>query len=132
MTSLPFPRGITWLCGRRQVSWLPACLSPRLPEGSQWPAAAGLSGHSGGSAPDLHRLPLRHRPFNAEEHIPAQGRPASEPFPRLTRTSGYEPKRIGSTQERLVEFDLDRYLRASKRLDLSELDWHDIPNHPLS
>jgi hypothetical protein len=35
-------------------------------------------------------------------------------------------------KKRLVEFDLDRYLRASKRLDLSELDWNDIPNHPLS
>jgi hypothetical protein len=32
----------------------------------------------------------------------------------------------------VIDFDLDRYLRASKKLDLSELDWEDIPNHPLS
>ena len=31
-----------------------------------------------------------------------------------------------------IEFDLDRYLRASKKLDLSELDWDDIPNHHLA
>jgi rubrerythrin len=32
----------------------------------------------------------------------------------------------------MVEFDLDRYLRNSKKVDLSELDWDDIPNHELS
>jgi hypothetical protein len=32
----------------------------------------------------------------------------------------------------VVYFDLDRYLRNSKKLDLSGLDWDDIPNHPLS
>ncbi len=31
-----------------------------------------------------------------------------------------------------IEFDIDRYMRASKRLDLSEVDWEDIPNHCLS
>jgi hypothetical protein len=31
-----------------------------------------------------------------------------------------------------IDFDIDRYMRASKRLDLSGLDWDDIPNHPLS
>ena len=31
-----------------------------------------------------------------------------------------------------IDFDIDRYLRNSKRLDLSDLDWDDIPNHPLS
>ncbi|MEA2397952.1 MAG: hypothetical protein QOK25_1508 [Thermoleophilaceae bacterium] len=35
-------------------------------------------------------------------------------------------------EKRVIEFDLDRYLRASKKLDLSELPWEDIPNHPLS
>jgi hypothetical protein len=35
-------------------------------------------------------------------------------------------------QKHVIEFDLDRYLRASKKLDLSQLDWDDIPNHPLS
>jgi hypothetical protein len=35
-------------------------------------------------------------------------------------------------RKRIVDFDLDRYLRVSKRLDLSELDWDDIPRHPLS
>jgi len=34
--------------------------------------------------------------------------------------------------KRLIEFDLDRYLRASKKLDLSALAWDDIPNHALS
>jgi hypothetical protein len=32
----------------------------------------------------------------------------------------------------LVEFDLDRYLRNSKKVDLSAIDWEEIPNHPLS
>jgi hypothetical protein len=27
-----------------------------------------------------------------------------------------------------IEFDIDRYLRNSKRLELSELPWDDIPN----
>lgn len=31
-----------------------------------------------------------------------------------------------------IEFDLDRYLRNSKKVDLSEIDWDEIPNHPLS
>jgi hypothetical protein len=35
-------------------------------------------------------------------------------------------------RKRIVEFDIDRYLRNSKRLDLSHLDWADIPNHPLT
>ena len=35
------------------------------------------------------------------------------------------------TSKPLIEFDLDRYLRASKRLDLAHIDWDDIPNHEL-
>src|ERR671923_53448 len=35
-------------------------------------------------------------------------------------------------QKTIIDFDLDRYLRASKKLDLSHLDWSDIPRHPLS
>jgi hypothetical protein len=35
-------------------------------------------------------------------------------------------------QAALVDFDLDRYLRNSKKVDLSEIDWDDVPNHPLS
>jgi hypothetical protein len=35
-------------------------------------------------------------------------------------------------QKTVIEFDLDRYLRASKKLDLGALDWDDIPNHRLS
>lgn len=34
--------------------------------------------------------------------------------------------------KRVIEFDIDRYLRASKKLDLSALDWDAIPRHPLS
>src|SRR5437870_2837463 len=37
-----------------------------------------------------------------------------------------------ATRKHVIDFDLDRYLRASKKLDLSHLDWDDIPNHPLS
>src|SRR2546421_2762278 len=32
----------------------------------------------------------------------------------------------------LVEFDLDRYLRNSKKVDLSGIEWGDVANHPLS
>src|SRR5436190_7384413 len=32
----------------------------------------------------------------------------------------------------LVEFDLDRYLRNSKKVDLSGIDWDDVANHPLT
>jgi hypothetical protein len=32
----------------------------------------------------------------------------------------------------LIDFDIDRYLRNSKRLDLSGIDWDEIPKHPLS
>jgi hypothetical protein len=35
-------------------------------------------------------------------------------------------------EKTVIDFDLDRYLRASKKLDLSGLDWDDIPNHPLA
>jgi rubrerythrin len=33
---------------------------------------------------------------------------------------------------RVVEFDIDRYVRNSKKVDLTQIDWEDIPNHPLS
>jgi hypothetical protein len=36
------------------------------------------------------------------------------------------------SQPRRVEFDLDRYLRNSKKVDLSEIAWDEIPNHSLS
>ena len=36
------------------------------------------------------------------------------------------------TERTIIDFDLDRYLRASRKLDLSQLDWEDIPNHRLS
>ena len=32
----------------------------------------------------------------------------------------------------IVEFDLDRYLRNSKKVDLGGIDWDGIPDHPLS
>jgi hypothetical protein len=35
------------------------------------------------------------------------------------------------TRRSLIDFDLDRYLRASTRLDLSQLAWDDIANHSL-
>jgi rubrerythrin len=31
-----------------------------------------------------------------------------------------------------IDFDIHRYLRASKRVDLSTVDWEEIPSHPLS
>ena len=36
------------------------------------------------------------------------------------------------TQARTVEFDLDRYLRNSKKVDLSGIEWDAVPDHPLS
>jgi hypothetical protein len=36
------------------------------------------------------------------------------------------------TDKRQVEFDLDRYLRNSKKVDLSGIDWGKIPDHPLT
>ena len=36
------------------------------------------------------------------------------------------------TEKTAIEFDIDRYMRTSKRLDLSEVDWDDIPNHHLT
>jgi hypothetical protein len=36
------------------------------------------------------------------------------------------------SSKKTVDFDLDRYLRNSKKVDLSHLDWDDIPDHPLS
>jgi rubrerythrin len=36
------------------------------------------------------------------------------------------------SQTRTVDFDLDRYLRNSKKVDLSEIEWDGIPNHPLT
>jgi len=35
-------------------------------------------------------------------------------------------------QKTVVDFDIDRYMRNSKKVDLSHLDWDDIPNHHLS
>ena len=37
-----------------------------------------------------------------------------------------------SNGRRVVEFDIDRYLRNSKKVDLSGVDWDDVPNHPLT
>jgi hypothetical protein len=36
------------------------------------------------------------------------------------------------SMKKVVEFDIDRYLRNSRRLDLSHLAWEEIPAHPLS
>jgi hypothetical protein len=36
------------------------------------------------------------------------------------------------SQPTTVEFDLDRYLRNSKKVDLAGIDWAEVPNHPLS
>ena len=36
------------------------------------------------------------------------------------------------SQTRTVDFDLDRYLRNSKKVDLSEIEWDGIHNHPLT
>jgi hypothetical protein len=35
-------------------------------------------------------------------------------------------------QATLVDFDLDRYLRNSRKVDLSGIDWAEVPKHPLS
>jgi rubrerythrin len=36
------------------------------------------------------------------------------------------------SDRRTIDFDIDKYLRNSKRLDLSQLAWEEIPKHPLS
>jgi hypothetical protein len=36
------------------------------------------------------------------------------------------------TQPTTVDFDLDRYLRNSKKVDLSGIDWEQIPDYPLT
>ena len=36
------------------------------------------------------------------------------------------------TDTQTIDFDIDRYLRNSKKLDLSRLPWAEIPNHPLA
>jgi rubrerythrin len=36
------------------------------------------------------------------------------------------------SRKTVVDFDIDRYMRNSKKVDLSHLDWDDIPNHHLS
>ena len=38
----------------------------------------------------------------------------------------------GKTPRRVVEFDVDRYLRNSRKVDLSGVDWDEVPRHPLS
>ena len=52
------------MCGLDQVSWLPGSNAPpaAFPGRAQWPTFVmrmTLPGHSGATAPDFHRLPLR-------------------------------------------------------------------------
>ncbi len=42
----------------------------------------------------------------------------------------YEGRGMG--EKIAIDFDIDRYLRNSRRLDLSDVDWERIPDHPLS
>ena len=35
-------------------------------------------------------------------------------------------------RKRTIEFDLDRYLRNSRKLDLSGIDWENVATHPLT
>jgi hypothetical protein len=39
---------------------------------------------------------------------------------------------LTANAEAMEEFDLDRYLRASKRVDLSGVAWDRVRDHPLS
>src|SRR5438093_471125 len=39
---------------------------------------------------------------------------------------------MSDNHKQVIDFDIDRYLRNSKRLDLSHIDWDDIPKHPLT
>src|SRR3954453_12244426 len=81
LRATPFHEGV-WACGRRQVSWLPGLPLSAFPARVAVPVAAlhlaraaASPGHSGGSAPDSHRLPfttdleragvyLRYEPWN--------------------------------------------------------------------
>jgi hypothetical protein len=52
--------------------------------------------------------------------VPTSARPRSA-GPTSAPPAGSEP-----------QFDLDRYLRASRRLDLSEVEWDRVPAYPLN
>src|SRR5947199_4218331 len=36
------------------------------------------------------------------------------------------------SQKTVIDFDMNRYLRNSKKVDLSDIEWDRIPDHPLS
>jgi hypothetical protein len=36
------------------------------------------------------------------------------------------------SQKTVIDFDINRYLRNSKKVDLSDIEWDHIPDHPLS
>jgi hypothetical protein len=62
--SQPLSTRATWAYGRRQVSWLPGLPLRAFPiaegriGGLRMRAAVSIPGHSGGSAPESHRLPF--------------------------------------------------------------------------
>jgi hypothetical protein len=79
--SHPFHEGVLGFCGRRQVSWLPGRpLAPsrdrvvRSSGCASYAHASGFPGHSGGSAPDFHRLPLATDPYvDQRGSLPSDG-----------------------------------------------------------
>lgn len=36
------------------------------------------------------------------------------------------------SEQTMIEFDLNRYLRNSKKVDLSDIDWDEVPKHALT
>jgi hypothetical protein len=52
--------------------------------------------------------------------------------PQARLTGSQVDQEAPMSQPATVDFDLDRYLRNSKKVDLSGIDWEDVPNHPLS
>jgi rubrerythrin len=54
-------------------------------------------------------------------------------FRVIRRPTTREPRSVERTEQPLnADFDLDRYLRASKRVDLSSVEWERIREHPLA
>ena len=80
-------------------------------------------------APDMSRLGFRHRAEDREliaaKHRRLMRAPLG-PIPRPTSDHGENPM----SEPTIVEFDLDRYLRNSKKVDLGGIEWSGDPGPP--
>src|SRR5256714_2664142 len=81
--------------------------------------------------PDMSRsLPRRRAPREptAAEHRRLMRAPLGPIALNRRQITGEDPM----SEPTIVEFDLDRYLRNSKKVDLGGIEWGQIPDHPLS